>query len=82
MRFAGVITYLSGLKDGDQRWRQLHWAACRAAELIAAGKLSEPEARAALLDASRANGYVADHGEREALRKIDRGFADGGLLGG
>ena len=73
----GVVRYLSGLQDGQQRWRQLYWGACRAAELIAAGKLGEPEAREALLDAAWANGYVADHGEREALRKIDRGLRDG-----
>ncbi len=74
-RWAGVLAHLSALKDGDQRWRQLHWAACRAAELIAAGKLGEAEAREALIGASRANGYIADHGEREAIRKIDRGLA-------
>ena len=73
----GVARYLSGLQDGDQRWKQLYWGACRAAELIAAGKLGEPEAREALLEAAWANGYVADHGEREALRKIDRGLRDG-----
>lgn len=74
-RWAGVLARLYGLKDGEERWRQLHWAACRAAELIAAGKLTEAEAREALMDASRANGYIADHGEREAIRKIDRGLA-------
>jgi hypothetical protein len=74
-RWAGVLAHLSALKDGDQRWRQLHWAACRAAELIAAGQLGEAEARQALMDASRANGYIPDHGEREALRKIARGLA-------
>jgi hypothetical protein len=76
-RFAGVVRHLSALKDGDQRWRQLHWAACRAAEAIAAEQISEPEAREALLEACRANGYIADHGEREAHRKIDRGLRDG-----
>jgi hypothetical protein len=73
----GVARYLSGLQDGQQRWRQLYWGACRAAELIAAGKLGEAEARDALMEAARANGYAADHGEREALRKIDRGLRDG-----
>jgi hypothetical protein len=73
----GVVRYLSGLQDGEQRWRQLYWGACRAAELIAAGKLGEPEAREALMEAARANGFAADHGEREALRKIDRGLRDG-----
>lgn len=76
-RFPGVIAHLSGLHDGDQRWRQLHWAACRAAELIAAGQLAEDEARAALMEASRVNGYITDHGEHEAVRKIDRGLVDG-----
>jgi hypothetical protein len=74
--FDGVIRYLSGLKDGQQRWEQLHWGARRAAEQIAAGKLDEPTAREALMEAARANGYVADHGERQALRKIDRGLRD------
>jgi hypothetical protein len=78
-RFAGVISHLSGLKDGDRRWRQLHWAACRAGELIAAGYLGEDEARAALMEAARANGYIADHGEREALRKISRGLRMAGV---
>jgi len=73
-RWAGVVAHLAALKDGDQRWHQLHWAARIAGELIAAGHLGEAEARAELLDASRANGYIADHGEREALRKIERGF--------
>jgi Bifunctional DNA primase/polymerase, N-terminal len=74
---AGIVRYLSGLHDGEQRWKQLYWGACRAAELIAAGKISESEARDALLEAGRANGYIADHSEREALRKIARGLADG-----
>jgi hypothetical protein len=74
-RWAGVLAHLAALEDGDRRWRQLHWAACRAAELIAAGQLGEAEARQALMDASRANGYITDHGEREALRKIARGLA-------
>jgi hypothetical protein len=74
---AGIVRYLSGLHDGEQRWKQLYWGACRAAELIAAGKISESEARDALLEAARANGYIADHSEREALRKIGRGLSDG-----
>jgi hypothetical protein len=73
----GVVRYLSGLHDGQERWKQLYWGACRAAELIAAGKISEPEARGALLEAAHANGYIADHSEREAIRKIDRGLLDG-----
>jgi hypothetical protein len=75
--FDGVIRYLSGLQDGQQRWRQIYWGACRAAELIAAGKLAEHEAREALMEAAQANGYVADHGEHQAARKIDRGLRDG-----
>ncbi len=74
-RWAGVLAHLSALHDGDERWRQLHWAACRAGELIAAGALGEAEARVALMDAAQANGYITDHGEREAIRKIDRGLA-------
>jgi hypothetical protein len=73
-----VLAHLSALEDGDRRWRQLHWAACRAGELIAAGKLGEEEARAALIEASRVNGYITDHGERDALRKIERGLAAAG----
>jgi Bifunctional DNA primase/polymerase, N-terminal len=72
-----VTRYLSGLKDGQQRWRQLHWAACRAAEAIAAGAIGEDAARDLLLEAARANGFTADHGEREAISKIDRGLRDG-----
>jgi hypothetical protein len=75
--FDGVIRHLASLKDGQERWRQLYWGACRAAEHIAAGKLDEMAARSALMEAARANGFTTDHSEREAIRKIDRGLRDG-----
>jgi hypothetical protein len=75
--FDGVIRYLSGLKDGDQRWKQLYWGACTAARMVAAGKLDKPAARKALMAAAQANGFTDDHGEKQAICKIDRGLRDG-----
>jgi hypothetical protein len=75
--FDGVIRYLSGLKDGDQRWKKLYAGACEAARRIGAGELSEAGARQALMAAARANGFIDDHGEHQAAAKIDRGLKDG-----
>jgi hypothetical protein len=75
--FDDLIRYLSGLKDGDQRWKNLYAGACEAARRIAAGDLSGAEARQALMKAARANGFIDDHGEHQALAKIDRGLKDG-----
>jgi hypothetical protein len=75
--FDGMIRYLSGLKDGDQRWKKLYAGACEAARRIGAGELSEAGARQALMTAARANGFIDDHGEHQAAAKIDRGLKDG-----
>jgi hypothetical protein len=75
--FDGVIRYLSRLKDGDERWKKLYAGACNAARRIAAGELSEAEARQALMTAARVNGFIDDHGEHQAVAKIDRGLKDG-----
>jgi hypothetical protein len=76
-RWAGLVAWVSALRDGDQRWDKLNWAAWVAGCMIAEGHLGEADARARLLAAADACGFTADHGQREALRQIDRGLGDG-----
>jgi hypothetical protein len=56
---------------------ELNNAALKLGTLVAAKALTESEVIGVLLDASKANGLVADHGERAALATINSGLRKG-----
>lgn len=61
----------------DERRTELFRSAARLAKYVANGILAVEEARAALIEASVANGAVAAHGRVWAEQCIDRAFALG-----
>ncbi len=75
-RLRGVIEHVLGGPPGDRNGR-LHWAACRAGEMIAAGQLDEATAEHVLLQAAAAAGLVG--GEREARATIASGLRRGAV---
>lgn len=72
-RVAGIVQAVEAAAEG-QRNSVLHWAACRAAEMVTAGQ-ADPEAVTADLVAAAA---VAGLPEREARRTIASGLRGGG----
>jgi hypothetical protein len=77
VNWAGLLGWLSRLEDGQQRWKHIYGLACVAAKLIAAGEITTRAAWADLMAAAESNGFIADHGARQAERKIARGLRDG-----
>jgi hypothetical protein len=71
-RLAGLVQAVEAAAEG-QRNSVLHWAACRAAEMVTAGQAG-PEAVTADLVAAAA---VAGLGEREARRTVASGLRGG-----
>ncbi len=71
-RIAGLVRTVTEAAEG-QRNSTLHWAACRAAEMTAAGEIGAEDVTAALMAAAAAAGLV----EREAARTITSGMRGG-----
>ena len=71
-RLSGLARSVALAGEG-KRNVTLHWAACRAAEMIVGGEAAEPEATAALMSAALAAGLP----EREASRTIDSALRGG-----
>jgi len=76
-RLRGVIDNLVNLRPGDRRNTRLFWAACRAAEMIAAAEVDAAAAEEALFRAAEENGHVAKHGERATRATIASGLRKG-----
>lgn len=74
---AGVRQFLELTREGSGRTDRLAGLALLAGRGSVAGFWTAERAREGLLEAAQANGYVAAHGQREALLQIDRGMADG-----
>ena len=70
----GLVDFLLGLHEGDQRNHWLYWASCRAAEMVAAGELEVAQAEHILLRASESNGHAAKHGIPATLATIRSGL--------
>lgn len=68
-RLRGVLAVVLGAHEGERN-NSLHWAACRCAEMVAAGQLSEAAAEAALTTAALESGLEAG----EAMRTIASAF--------
>ena len=75
-RLRGVVGAVLASEPGTRNAR-LHWAACRAAEMIAAGELARDMAETLLLNAAIGAGLRG--GEREARLTIASGLRSGGL---
>jgi Bifunctional DNA primase/polymerase, N-terminal len=71
-RLAALARAVETAADGQLN-NTLHWAACRAAEMIAAGEADASDATAALLAAA----VLAGHPERPAARTIESGLKGG-----
>lgn len=59
-RLVGLVAAVLGAKEGERN-NTLHWAACRAAEMVAAGQLTEDQVHDSLGQAAARAGL--DHGE-------------------
>lgn len=68
-----IVADLAASAPGH-RGTDLYAAACQLGRFIAAGAISEREARAALQDAADANGLARDDGTKKVAREIDRGL--------
>jgi len=71
-RLAAVLGVLGDAVEGERNAR-LHWAACRCAEMVAAGELNEATATAALMRAAGAVGLgrgEAQQTVRSGLRRV------------
>jgi hypothetical protein len=66
-RLHGLVQHVLGGHDGDRNGR-LYWAACRAAEMVAAGEIERSAAEEVLIDAAVESGLRG--GEREARRTV------------
>jgi hypothetical protein len=75
-RLHGVLDAVASSGAGTRNGR-LHWAACRAAEMITEGKMTREVAERVLLDAALESGLRG--GESEARRTIASGLRSGGL---
>jgi bifunctional DNA primase/polymerase-like protein len=76
-RMFGVVDRLRSARHGDRRNALLHWGACRAGEMVAAGELDAGAAEEALYLAAEENGHVAKHGERATRATIASGMRQG-----
>ena len=71
-RLRGALAVVLSAEQGERN-NCLHWAACRAAEMIAAGQVSESAAGAALTRAALEAGLEAGEAERtiaSAFRRV------------
>jgi hypothetical protein len=70
-----LARFVASSVKGERNMR-LHWAACRAGEMAASGKVSAHSAGRRLLAAAAAAGYVGT----EVVRTINSGFQESGLI--
>jgi hypothetical protein len=70
-----LARFVASATKGERNTR-LHWAACRAGEMAASGKVSAHSAGRRLLAAAAAAGYVGT----EVVRTINSGFQESGLI--
>jgi hypothetical protein len=75
-RLRGVVQAVLDSEPGTRNGR-LHWAACRAAEMVSNGQLDRSAAEALLLEAALEAGLRG--GEREARLTIASGLRNGGV---
>lgn len=68
----GLVRFVLGGVPGRDRNARLYWAACRAAEMVAAGLVDQATAEAVLVDAALGAGLHG--GEPEARRTIASGM--------
>lgn len=72
----GEVANVIGAPVGTRN-ATLHLASVKLGTMVGAGLLDRAEARAVLLEAARASGYVASDGERTAVRTIESGLRFG-----
>jgi hypothetical protein len=75
----GIVADLAKLRAGDGRNDKLNRAAHNLGGYVAAGVVDEKDARLALFQAARVNGYVDKRGERAVMQIIDSGLGSGKL---
>lgn len=73
-RLEGIVDFLLGLHEGDQRNHWLFWASARCAEMVAAGELEVAQAERILMRAAESNGHTSKHGVPATLATIRSGL--------